>query len=57
MNRDRLYDQLHSTGGKDLRCNIKRYLKRIFIADFLDIHVVFRMLNLIFDPDNRLPPA
>ena len=55
--KQRLHHQFYRTALQDLRIYIKPYLKNIFIAYFLDIHIVSGMFQLIFHTDDCFSPA
>ena len=53
----RLENQLHCTSVQNLRIYLEIYLKTVFITDFLDVHIVLRMLHFILNPDHCFSTA
>ena len=49
-----LHDQLHGAAILNLFCDLKIHLEPVLVTDFLNIHIVLCMLDLIFYPNNRL---
>ena len=49
-----LQNQLYDTTVQDIRCDIKRNLKFIFIAYLLNIHITLCMLQFILNRYNRM---
>ena len=54
---NRLQNQLHRQAGKCFLGNLKIDRKLIFKTDFLDIHIILRVLYFLRKTDDVLPPG
>ncbi len=54
---DGLDHQLHREVVLQCRIHLERYAEGIFIAYLLDVHIVFRVLQLLLQGNDAAPPA